>query len=580
LCGSKMRVAVIDRDRCQPKKCSLECIKYCPPVRNGIEAIVMKDEKPVVSEELCVGCGICIHKCPFKAIHIENLADELESELVHQYGENGFRLFRLPSPSLGKVVGILGENGIGKTTAINILAGKLKPNLGRWDDEPSWSEVIDYWRGSQLANYFKKLADGKIKISYKPQYVDKLASYNGTVKQLLNEMDCEGKGLEDIMGRHVGHLAGGELQKVAITIALERDADIYFFDEPSSYLDIKNRIEMAKKIRELAERKMVIVIEHDLAVLDFLADIVHIMYGKKGVYGVVAGAKNVRHGINLYLSGYLKEENIRFGEEIKFEKHPPREKPESMPLIQFEGIKKRFSDFELEVKGGEIYEGEVVGIVGPNGIGKTTFVKILAGVIEADEGKVNKKIKVSYKPQYIKASEGMVGEAFEKNKEKFHALYEKEVLHPLGIHELYERELKSLSGGELQMVAVALCLSMEADVYLIDEPSAYLDAKQRMNVAKVIRRIMEKEGKAAMVVEHDVYFIDMVSQALMVFSGQPGKHGIGMGPYSLREGMNLFLKDLGITFRRDEDSNRPRVNKLDSKLDRMQKEIGEYYYEI
>ncbi|RLB58120.1 MAG: ribosome biogenesis/translation initiation ATPase RLI, partial [Deltaproteobacteria bacterium] len=97
-----MRVAVIDRDRCQPKKCSLECIKYCPPVRNGIEAIVMKDEKPVVSEELCVGCGICIHKCPFKAIHIENLADELESELVHQYGENGFRLFRLPSPSLGK----------------------------------------------------------------------------------------------------------------------------------------------------------------------------------------------------------------------------------------------------------------------------------------------------------------------------------------------------------------------------------------------------------------------------------------------------------------------------------------------
>ncbi len=575
-----MRVAVIDRDRCQPKKCSLECIKYCPPVRNGVEAIVMKDDKPVVSEELCVGCGICVHKCPFNAIHIENLADELESELVHQYGENGFRLFRLPSPAQGKVVGILGENGIGKTTAINILAGKLKPNLGRWDNEPSWDEIIDYWRGSQLANYFKKLSNGEIKISYKPQYVDKLASYKGTVRELLDEMECEGKELESIKERQVSQLAGGELQKVAITIAMERDADIYFFDEPSSYLDIKNRMEMAKKIRELAERKMVIVIEHDLAILDFLADIIHIVYGKKGVYGVVAGAKNVRHGINLYLSGYLKEENVRFGEEIKFEKHPPREKPESMPLIKFEGIKKKFSDFMLEVKGGEIYEGEVIGIVGPNGIGKTTFVKILAGVIEPDEGEVDKKIKVSYKPQYIKASEGIVREAFEKNRDKFHALYEKEVLQPLGIHDLFDKELKSLSGGELQMVAIALCLSMEADVYLIDEPSAYLDAKQRMNAAKVIRRIMEKEGKAAMVVEHDVYFIDMVSQALMVFTGQPGKHGIGMGPYSLREGMNLFLKDLGITFRRDEDSNRPRVNKLGSKLDRMQKEIGEYYYEL
>ncbi|KAA0006752.1 MAG: ribosome biogenesis/translation initiation ATPase RLI, partial [Thermoplasmata archaeon] len=508
LCGSKMRVAVIDRDRCQPKKCSLECIKYCPPVRNGVEAIVMKDDKPVVSEELCVGCGICVHKCPFNAIHIENLADELESELVHQYGENGFRLFRLPSPAQGKVVGILGENGIGKTTAINILAGKLKPNLGRWDNEPSWDEIIDYWRGSQLANYFKKLSNGEIKISYKPQYVDKLASYKGTVRELLDEMECEGKELESIKERQVSQLAGGELQKVAITIAMERDADIYFFDEPSSYLDIKNRMEMAKKIRELAERKMVIVIEHDLAILDFLADIIHIVYGKKGVYGVVAGAKNVRHGINLYLSGYLKEENVRFGEEIKFEKHPPREKPESMPLIKFEGIKKKFSDFMLEVKGGEIYEGEVIGIVGPNGIGKTTFVKILAGVIEPDEGEVDKKIKVSYKPQYIKASEGIVREAFEKNRDKFHALYEKEVLQPLGIHDLFDKELKSLSGGELQMVAIALCLSMEADVYLIDEPSAYLDAKQRMNAAKVIRRIMEKEGKAAMVVEHDVYFID------------------------------------------------------------------------
>ena len=573
-----MRVAVVDRDRCQPKKCSLECIKYCPPVRNGIEAIVLKDGKPVVSEELCVGCGICVHKCPFHAIHIENLADELEGEIVHQYGENGFRLFRLPTPIKGKVVGILGENGIGKTTAINILAGKIKPNLGM-EKEPTWDEIIEYWRGSQLANYFKQLADKKIRVSYKPQYVDKLSLYNGTVREFLKEMESEGKGLETIMDRKLSQLAGGELQKLAITIALEKDADIYFFDEPSSYLDIKNRMEMAKKIRGLKD-KMVIVVEHDLAILDFLADIVHILYGKKGVYGVVAGAKNVRHGINLYLSGYLKEENVRFGEEIKFEKHPPRQKPEAPPLIKFEGIKKRFEDFYLEVKGGEIYEGEVIGIVGPNGIGKTTFVKILAGIIEADEGKIDKKIKVSYKPQYVKPGEGKVKDIFESNKDKFHSLYEKEILLPLGIHDLYDKDLKSLSGGELQLVAVAFSLSMEADVYLIDEPSAYLDAKQRMQVAKVIRRIMEKEGKAALVVEHDVYFIDMVSQALMVFTGQPGKHGIGMGPFSLREGMNLFLKDLGITFRRDEESNRPRVNKLNSKLDRMQKEIGEYYYEI
>jgi len=421
-----MRVAVIDRDRCQPKKCAQECIKYCPLVRNGVEAIKMVDDKPWISEELCVGCGICVHKCPFKAIHIENLADELEKDVVHQYGENGFRLFRLPLPAKGKVVGILGENGIGKTTALNILSGRIIPNFGVVDKKIDWDYVIDKWRGTQFANYFREIADKKIKISYKPQYVDRLSHYNGTVKEFIEEMGVHGKGLENIFDRKMSQVAGGELQKIAITVAAEKDADIYFFDEPSSYLDIKNRLEMAKIIRGLAENKMVVVVEHDLAVLDFLADIIHILYGKKGVYGVVTGAKSVRHGINLYLSGYLKEENVRFGEEIKFEKHPPRETKDAEIVVQFGWLKKSFGDFTLEIEGGEIYRGEVVGIVGPNGIGKTTFVKMLAGVIEPDEGEIEKEVKVSYKPQYIRPMEGVVRDVFEKNKDNFHILYDKE----------------------------------------------------------------------------------------------------------------------------------------------------------
>ncbi|MCD6447809.1 MAG: ribosome biogenesis/translation initiation ATPase RLI [Thermoplasmata archaeon] len=577
-----MRIAVIDKDRCQPKKCSMECIKYCPRVRGGVKAIEVPEgeEKPVIAEELCVGCGICVHKCPFKAIHIENLAEELKEDLIHQYGKNGFRLFRLPLPRRGKVVGLLGENGIGKTTCLQILSGKLKPNLGRIEEEPGWEEIIEEWRGTELADFFRKIADGNIRVSYKPQYVDKLSSYKGSVAEFIDEMGVKGRGLEEIMDRKMSEISGGELQKVAITVAMEKEADIYFFDEPSSYLDIKNRLEMAKRIRELAENKMVVVVEHDLAVLDFLADIIHILYGKKGVFGVVAGAKTARHGINLYLSGYLKEENVRFGEEIKFEKHPPRQLEEKEVLVSFKGLKKSYNGFILEVESGEIYRGEVVGVVGPNGIGKTTFVKMLAGVIEPTEGEIDAKVKVSYKPQYIKPVNATVGELFESNKEKFHLLYDKEILNPLGIKDLFDRHLEDLSGGELQTVAIAFCLSMEADIYLIDEPSAYLDAKQRMKVAKTMKRIMEKENKAALVVEHDVYFIDMVSQALMVFSGEPGKRGVARGPFSLREGMNLFLKDLGITFRRDEESNRPRVNKIGSTLDRQQKAIGEYYYEL
>ncbi|HEC82601.1 MAG TPA: ribosome biogenesis/translation initiation ATPase RLI [Thermoplasmatales archaeon] len=577
-----MRVAVIDKDRCQPKKCSLECIKYCPRVRGGVKVIEILEgeEKPTISEEICVGCGICIHKCPFKAIHIENLAEELKEDLIHQYGKNGFRIFRLPLPRKGKVVGLLGENGIGKTTVLQILSGKMIPNLGNFEKDAEWDEIIEKWRGTELAEFFKKVADEEIKISYKPQYIDKLSYYKGKVKDFIEEMGVRGEEIDELMEKEMSKISGGELQKIAITVATEKPADIYFFDEPSSYLDIKNRLEMAKKIRKLANDKMVMVVEHDLAVLDFLADYIHILYGRKGVYGIVAGAKGVRHGINLYLSGYLKEENVRFGEEIKFERHPPRETKEQEILISFEELKKEFTDFELEVEAGEIYRGEVVGVLGPNGIGKTTFVKMLAGIVEPTEGKIDSSVKVSYKPQYIQPFDKTVENLFSENKKKFHILFEKEVLKPLGIKDLFDKNLENLSGGELQIVSIALCLSLEADIYLIDEPSAYLDAKQRMKVAKVIKRVMEKEGKASLVVEHDVYFIDMVSQSLMVFSGEPGKKGRGRGPFSLREGMNLFLKDLGITFRRDEDTNRPRVNKIGSTLDREQKSVGEYYYEL
>ena len=121
------RIAVLDREKCQPKKCSMECKDFCPGVRVGDETITIgEDGKPVISEELCTGCGICVHKCPFDAIHIINLPEELEERCVHRYGLNGFALYGLPIPREGKVSGLIGRNGIGKTTALMILAGKCR----------------------------------------------------------------------------------------------------------------------------------------------------------------------------------------------------------------------------------------------------------------------------------------------------------------------------------------------------------------------------------------------------------------------------------------------------------------------
>ncbi|MCU0852922.1 MAG: ribosome biogenesis/translation initiation ATPase RLI [Thermoplasmata archaeon] len=587
-----MRIAVLLKDRCQPKRCSLECIRYCPPVRTGVEAIAMGDRsKPVIAEELCVGCGICVHKCPFEAIKIIGLPHELEGELVHQFGKNSFRLYGVPVPKKGQVTGLLGPNGIGKTTAISILSGQFVPNLGDYEKPGEWGKVLDKYAGREIRDYFVALSEGKLRTAMKPQYVDKLpALHKGAVKELLKKVD-DGRrisevasrlGVSGVLERDISKLSGGELQRVALAATLLKDADVYFFDEPSSYLDIYQRLEVAKVIQELSEHKQVVVIEHDLAVMDFLADLVHIMYGSEGAYGVMSQPRPVRTAINVYLEGYLREENIRFRDtHIVFEKRPPRTDWQSEVLIQFPLLTKRFKTFTLKVHEGSIKKGEVVGAVGPNATGKTTFVKILAGEIEPSTGDLKSQVSVSYKPQYIKPEfEGTVREMLSSSigKDFESGFFQAEVAHPLALKYLMEKDINTLSGGELQRVSIAECLGKTADIYLLDEPSAYLDSNQRMIASKTIRRVIEKVGRSAFVVDHDVYMIDLISDSLMVFSGEPSAKGDAVGPLPMRDGMNQFLKEVEITFRRDADSGRPRINKKNSRLDREQKSKGEYYY--
>lgn len=587
-----MRIAAVLNDRCQNKKCNQECAKFCPLNRTGVECVTFGEKgKPIISETLCQGCGICVNKCQFDAVKIIGLADELKTDLMHQYGLNSFRLYRLPVPKKGLVTGILGPNGIGKTTAIKILCGIEIPNLGRYENPPSKEEVLASFAGTELHDYLESLYAGKIKTAMKPQYVDKLPQASkGVVRDLLSRVQermtidqaAEMFELTEVLDRELDKLSGGELQRVAMAATMMKDADVYFFDEPTSYLDIYQRVKMARLIKDLSVEKQVMVIEHDLAILDFLADNVNVVYGSEGAYGVFTLARQVRTAINVYLDGYLPEENIRFRDRpIEFEASPPRGDWQTADLISFKSLKKDFGEFELDITGGSVKIGESVGIVGPNATGKTTLVKMLAGIIKPDEGEIDNKVKVSYKPQYISADfDGTIRDLlFAKAYDTVNtSFFNGEVIEPLGIKYLMDKSVSKLSGGELQRVAITLCLATEADIYLFDEPSAYLDSNQRMNAAKTIRRMMEKSGRSAMVVDHDIYFLDMVSDSMMVFGGEPGHHGIGEGPFEMRDGMNKFLSAVDITFRRDADTHRPRINKPESRLDREQKSKGEYYY--
>ncbi|MDP3035340.1 MAG: ribosome biogenesis/translation initiation ATPase RLI, partial [Methanobacteriaceae archaeon] len=302
------RISILDHDRCQPKKCNYACIEYCPGVRMEEDTIVIDErtKKPLISEELCSGCGICTKRCPFDAVAIINLPEALEDP-IHRYGQNMFELFGLPNISEGSVVGILGPNGIGKSTIIRILSGELQPNLGNYDETVTWEDIIHYFKGSQMQSYFTKLSNKELKVVHKPQMVDMLPKYvKGEVKNLLDQVDERGQmdnvmetlDIRPILNRKISKLSGGELQRVAIAAAVLKDADFYYFDEPTSWLDVRQRLNAVKVIRELAEEgRSVMVIEHDLAALDAISDYVHVLYGKAGGYGVVSQMRGVRVGI-------------------------------------------------------------------------------------------------------------------------------------------------------------------------------------------------------------------------------------------------------------------------------------------
>ncbi len=585
------RLAIINKDKCKPNSCTWECSRMCPMNMNDATCVYEdSDKKAVIDEILCSGCGICPKHCPFEAITIINLPELKNSTPIHQYGINGFRIFDLPLIQEGAITGILGRNGIGKSTVINALSNTTKANFGKIGKDIPYKNEEEYFRylnelfkGSALQNHFNKLEKGEIKVAYKPQQIVNIPKmFSGKVIELLTKVNPNKKKIEEItnklninkiLNREISVLSGGELQRVAISAALlKTNCNLFIFDEITNYLDIYERLNSSKIIKEEVQGKSALIVEHDLVVMDYLTEFMHIMYGTPGAYGMLTGIKSGKVGINDYLNGFSKEENVRFRDKpITFDKESVRDSKRIEILTKWEENIVTAGEFKVNIKPGDIKKGEIIGIIGRNGLGKSTFIKSLAE--NGIEG-----IFISYKPQLIPKSEELVMSElmqFPNYEDNFYKIY---VLEPLNIKPLLEKEISSLSGGELQRFSIAKCLLQDADLYLLDEPTAFLDIEDRLKIAKMLKNFTMLKEKSAFIIDHDLVFMDYLSDKLQVFLGEPSVQGIANTPISMRDGMNLFLKELNITFRRDDANKRPRVNKLNSVKDSEQKRIGEYYY--
>lgn len=242
---------------------------------------------------------------------------------------------------------------------------------------------------------------------------------------------------------------------------------------------------------------------------------------------------------------------------------------------------KKLGPFQLRVEAGSFAQSETIVMLGQNGTGKTTMIKMLAGLMPPDtNADYLPKLNISYKPQTIAPKfDGTVENLFtlKLGATWNQSLFKTEVILPLNVTELLDNMVQNLSGGELQRVALVLCLAKPCDIYLIDEPSAYLDSEQRVIASRVMKRWIMQSKRSAFVVEHDFIMATYMADRVILFDGEPAKDTFCTSPETMVSGMNKFLKLMDITFRRDPTNFRPRINKFNSQKDQLQKKSGNYF---
>lgn len=567
------RIAIVDYNKCKSTKCQFECGLICPSNKQSKQCIVLEDienigKKAKIGVEFCTGCGLCVKKCPYGAIVITNLPKELsQDKLLYSYGENSFRIYKYPSIKKGHSIGILGANGLGKSTILKILSNEIKVNN-------------KMFVGDEMYKYMNLLANNKLTIAYKPQDIEKYRFIEKSVMDFIKENNFENSQyiqklqLEHLFDRKISQLSGGELQRLLIAMTCSQDANSYIFDEPCAFLDIKQRIKVSNYISEkITPDNYLLCVEHDLCILDSMTDNTLCLYGETNCYGVITSIQSTRNAINSYLDGYFKAENMKFRDEpVSFHKYLiENNNSNNQILFEYADFEIKYEKFNLNAKGSKINSAEITLLIGENGTGKTSYIT----KISKDQNLVT---SIKFQNPYIKYKK-TVYEYLEENinSKLADALFVTNIIKKLNIDKLYDVEVSSLSGGQMQKLSIITCLGKDANLYLLDEPSAFIDIEDRCVLSKILKQFVYDNKKSMFIIEHDITLATNIANKVIVFDGEPGKYCYGSQQYNLSEGINMFLKNMNITMRKDKISGRPGINKLDSQKDIEQKKEGKYY---
>ncbi len=556
------RIAIVDRNLCNPVKCNLECMRNCPANRLRKECTFLVNRKTAeryidfkyeytkevrsnsvafIEPSLSQGCSICAKSCPFHAISVVNLPEAKEEEMVFSYGKNAFSLYGLAIPRTG-ITAIVGENGCGKSTNLKLIAGKL---------------AAQKFPSKEIKEYFEKLEENEL--VYKPQEISGEGE-SRKVGELLEKVDEKGAlkeiaelfDLGGIFGRELHQLSGGELQKVVVAAALLKERGTYFLDEPFSFLDYAYRIRLINYLIANFAGKKVLMVDHDISLLSYLCKQSHLMFGEAGAYGIVSQVYSTDRAINMFMEGFIGPENMRFREGGISYKHYAGEQHKA-ELFEIARIEVKRGDFTLISKLPlQLYGGEIVGIAGKNGIGKSTLCRrILEGNMD----------RVAFKEQILRRENAPAGKYFEKRD-----LFSENFLKGMKMQKLEFYNIGRLSGGELQKLEIFKALNQEKGIYILDEPTNMLDVSARILLSKLLRERAGSE-KAVLVVDHDLEFLYNTVDRLIVMEGESGKHGEVAGIFGKDEGIRMLMHEFDLSYRRDGETKRLKLNKKGSKKD-------------